>query len=232
MSWRPWEPAAPRCQTGAVARRAMPSIGVVPRVGSHKTDGDRDRARRDVLVLSHRLLASPACAGASTCRFAGSRGSGSRRRCRAGHRNTGGPPTPDHLPGHRPPARGTAGRRGLRRQSERGRRRAGRCRGGPGRGSGAATRRRPGTLSAARRARGPDDASRGATDRRIGRHSLDAMRSGPSPKRTSVPARSDTDDDTISASVRRKRPVICVRSGPVSPSTRTGTLVTYSLRIT
>ncbi len=44
---------------------------------------------------------SRACAGASTWHFADSRGSGSRRRCRRGHRNTGGPPTRGPSPGHR-----------------------------------------------------------------------------------------------------------------------------------
>src|SRR5208337_3585059 len=50
--------------------------------------------------------------------------------------------------------------------------------------------------------------------------------------RTSVPGSKGTDDDTISASVDRSAPVTCNRSGPILPSTSTGTLVTYSLRKT
>ena len=54
----------------------------------------------------------------------------------------------------------------------------------------------------------------------------------PSPKRIKVPGKRVTDADKINESDVRSEPVICTRSGPVSPKTRTGTLVTYSLRIT
>src|SRR6185437_15842727 len=50
--------------------------------------------------------------------------------------------------------------------------------------------------------------------------------------RISVPARRGTVDDTISESVARNVPETWIRSGPGLPSTRTGTFVTYSLRIT
>ena len=66
---------------------------------------------------------------------------------------------------------------------------------------------------------------------RVRGRSLDDL-AGSLANRTSVPASKGTDDDTISASVDRSAPVTCNRSGPILPSTSTGTLVTYSLRRT
>ena len=50
--------------------------------------------------------------------------------------------------------------------------------------------------------------------------------------RTTVPASRGTDEDTIRSSLARTAPVTCIRSGPILPSTSTGTLVTCSLRNT
>jgi hypothetical protein len=98
-SW-PWGPAAPqvphrngarsRCHRSDRFASPLPCNSWRSRPCSPRCSGS-----------TRRITASPACAAALTFLFAGSRGSGSGRRCRTDHRNTGGPPTPDPLAGHR-----------------------------------------------------------------------------------------------------------------------------------
>ena len=110
----------------------------------------------------------------------------------------------------------------------------------PGRGLRLGLRRGGGPARRSRRAGGRplairpggrrDPASIPPTEGSGGRPSI--PRGAGSPNRRSVPASSGTDDPTINASVRRRGPVICTRSGPVSPRTLTLMVVTYSFLIT